>query len=128
MKILFHGSSRPDLKYLKPSRHISFATPSFALAVAFSASPWSDRELDFGRIGNGPWTFKEKIPGAFKLLDKRGYIYVLLKPEHYHPRKRGNGLGPYEWTSKKGSPLLKVAEIKNVCQALVSFGVRLKSK
>jgi hypothetical protein len=128
MKILFHGSSKRGLRYLRPSSgHVSFATPSFALAVAFSAQ-WSDRQLEFGRIGNGPWTFKERVRGAFKLLSVRGTIYVLTKPENFHPRKRGNGLGPFEWTSKKGSPLLEVVEIKNVYQTLTLLGVRFKSK
>jgi hypothetical protein len=128
VKILFHGSSRGGLRYLKPSSHrVSFATPSFTLAVAFSAK-WADREFEFGRIGKGPWTFKEKIPGALRLLDCRGYIYVLTKPENFHPRKRGHGLGPYEWTSRKGSPLIEVAEIKSVYRALTLLGVRLKSK
>ena len=125
---LFHGSQNGDLKILRPqgTRPV-FASPDPVLALAFSR-PWSDRELEFGWIGKGPWRFREMVPGALKLLEGPGHLYAIVDARSFVPRPLGKGLGPDEWTSTKPAPVVKIATIDNVIAALVTAGVKMIPK
>jgi hypothetical protein len=125
---LFHGSPKRGLTSIKPApgKRV-WATPDVVLAVTF-ARFWNDKDFSLGRIGRGPWTMVEQYRGAFRLLRGTGYLYLVLRPDNFRPRPRGKGLGPYEWTSRKGSPVMPLMVIPNVYEALVAMGVRLKRK
>lgn len=84
MDYVYHGSSLPNLKIIKPHKSTHkkewvYATPSKALATIFLSKNGSDLNYSLG--GNGldrPIELVERKPGMFKeIFSCDGYIYKL---------------------------------------------------
>ena len=124
MNFVFHGSSTPNLKVLKPNKstHMKewiYATPSKAIATIFLSKMGND--LYYSLSGNGieyPVELVERGPLMFKkIFDCDGYIYKLDASNF----KRGMTTWSAEVVSDREEKVIDCEYVENVYNELLKL-------
>lgn len=124
MNFVFHGSSIPNLKVIKPNKstHMKewvYATSSKAIATIFLSHLGSD--LYYSLSGDGvenPVELVERKPGMFKkIFNCDGYIYKLNALNF----KRGMTGWSAEVVSEKQESVVECDYIENVYEELLKL-------
>lgn len=131
LKVLYHGSQTPNLRFLKPKPHnavnrrsVVFATSDIRFALAMISG--TGDELAVGYFVH-PKTHEEEMyvdelqPGKLKLLQEPGYLYEVSAEGFYQDSK----LSHVEFVKDTKAKVLKMIKIKNTIQELKKYKVAL---
>lgn len=124
MKYLYHGSTIPNLKLIKPvesghGKNYVYAVSELAFAAIFSVRKKNSLTAKWGRNNKGTPYFCERVEGIFELLyqNKKSSIYKLESKNFYQKKN----MWKEEYVSEKGEPVVEEVKIKNIKEFLLKL-------
>lgn len=117
--VLVEGKLEPRPSKVIEGDSAVFATNDLSTALMFIGT-WSDADISYGTY-NGVHHAVELHPGAFDLLKKPGYIY-LLDPKYFKSDPR-LGLQEKEFISCEEVPIVETVHIEDAFTEMQKLGV-----
>ena len=116
--VLYHGSPKnikgkyllPRASYVLKGDSAVFATNRLEIAALFAANI-TDADIYIG-VHHGKFYIKEQYPGAFELLQKPAWIYIVDQDDFKDDPRLG--LRGLEFISEKKVPIMKKIHINSI--------------